>query len=107
MPAATSSASAVSFIVWPPARYPSRGAAPRPARGRVAMHRPKPPHKLSPALPLGLSALIMKLLAKRPDDRPESARAVVQGIEACERPRAPVRPRRKATPYLLAGAAAA
>jgi formylglycine-generating enzyme required for sulfatase activity/serine/threonine protein kinase len=73
----------------------------------ITMDQPKAPRKLNPALPLGLSVLIMKLLAKRPDDRLESARAVVQAIEAIERPRAPVPRRRKATPYLLAGVAAA
>jgi formylglycine-generating enzyme required for sulfatase activity/mono/diheme cytochrome c family protein len=73
----------------------------------VTMDQPKAPRRLNPALPLGLSLLIMKLLAKRPDDRPESARAVVQEIEAIERPQRPVTRQRKATPYLLAGAAAA
>lgn len=41
---------------------------------------PAPPRKLVPGIPEALSALTMKLLAKRPGDRPENAAAVVAAL---------------------------
>jgi serine/threonine protein kinase len=41
---------------------------------------PPPPHEVNPAVPLNLSRLVMHLLAKEPDDRPQSAAEVVAAL---------------------------
>jgi serine/threonine protein kinase len=51
----------------------------------LANKTPEPPHKVAPAVPRALSDLIMWLLEKAPDDRPQSAREVADTIEAIER----------------------
>src|SRR5207244_13189752 len=50
----------------------------------LALDHPPAPAKLNPAIPLALSKLIQRLLAKGVADRPASARAVVQAIEVIE-----------------------
>jgi serine/threonine protein kinase/DNA-directed RNA polymerase subunit RPC12/RpoP len=42
---------------------------------------PELPQKRNPAVPAGVSQLVMALLAKKPDDRPGSAREVIEAIE--------------------------
>jgi histidine kinase len=44
---------------------------------------PAAPHKLNPTLPLVISSLIMKLLAKNPDDRYQNASAIKVDLENC------------------------
>jgi serine/threonine protein kinase len=51
----------------------------------LATKTPVPPHRIVPSLPRMFSGLVMRLLAKDPDDRPQSAREVVKAIEALER----------------------
>ncbi len=51
----------------------------------LATRTPVPPHRIVPSLPRIFSGLVMRLLAKDPDDRPRSAREVVEVIEALER----------------------
>ncbi len=51
----------------------------------LATHDPTPPHKISAATPKPLSRLIMRLLAKHPDDRPQTAREVIEELVAIER----------------------
>ena len=51
----------------------------------LATKTPPPPRKLNPRIPPALSDLIMRLLAKDRNNRPRSARAVVESIEAIER----------------------
>jgi serine/threonine protein kinase len=51
----------------------------------LATKTPVPPHRIVPALPRMLSGLVMRLLAQDPGDRPQSAREVVEAIEALER----------------------
>jgi serine/threonine protein kinase len=51
----------------------------------LATRAPVPPHKIVPSLPRMFSGLVMRLLAKDPNDRPQSAREVVEAIEALER----------------------
>jgi formylglycine-generating enzyme required for sulfatase activity len=51
----------------------------------MAREEPIPVGKLNSALPPKLGRLVMQLLAKKPEDRPQSARAVVEAIEAVER----------------------
>jgi hypothetical protein len=53
----------------------------------VAEHHPPPPREVRPGLPAALSDLILRLLAKDPDQRPASARAVADALAA-------IRPRR-------------
>jgi serine/threonine protein kinase len=50
----------------------------------VATAQPPPPHEWNPEVPQPLSRLILQLLSKDPNDRPASARAVVETIEAIE-----------------------
>jgi serine/threonine protein kinase len=51
----------------------------------LATRTPTPPHRIVPSLPRMFSGLVMRLLAKDPADRPQSAREVVEVIEALER----------------------
>jgi len=46
----------------------------------AAEHHPPPPHEANPTIPVPLSALIMRLLAKRPAERPVSATAVADEL---------------------------
>jgi serine/threonine protein kinase/formylglycine-generating enzyme required for sulfatase activity/lysophospholipase L1-like esterase len=48
----------------------------------VATENPRPPAELRPALPRGLSDLVMQLLAKKPDQRPRSAKVVAEALQA-------------------------
>jgi hypothetical protein len=50
----------------------------------VATHEPPPPRTVNPAVPASLDRLIMQLLAKSPDDRPQTARAVAEAIGSIE-----------------------
>jgi hypothetical protein len=72
----------------------------------LARDRPGPPRRINPALPPALNRLILRLLSKRPADRPPSARAVVQALAAVEAdlPRRASRPTRRR--YLAVAAAA-
>jgi hypothetical protein len=47
----------------------------------VERDNPRPPRALNPLVPRPLSDLVMRLLAKRPEDRPTSAREVVAALE--------------------------
>lgn len=40
-------------------------------------HAPPPPHEVRPDIPLGLSHLIMRLMAKKPNQRPASAATII------------------------------
>ena len=51
----------------------------------VSTTTPTPPRELNPSLPPPLCDLIRGLLAKKAEDRPPSARAVVEAIRAIER----------------------
>jgi serine/threonine protein kinase len=46
----------------------------------VATANPPPPAKLRPELPAALSSLVMQLLAKNPEERPQSAKAVAEAL---------------------------
>jgi CubicO group peptidase (beta-lactamase class C family) len=48
----------------------------------VATEDPPPPRALAPDLPAPLSDLVLRLLAKSPDDRPASAAAVAEALRA-------------------------
>ena len=64
---------------------PFKGTDPMSILLAVTSDEPEQPRKLNPAMPAALADLIMRLLAKDPKDRPASARAVVEAIEAIER----------------------
>jgi serine/threonine protein kinase/WD40 repeat protein len=51
----------------------------------LALQEPTAPIKVNPEIPPALSDLIMKLLAKDPQQRPASAKEVVQALKAMER----------------------
>jgi serine/threonine protein kinase len=51
----------------------------------LASKTPETPHRLVPGLPPLFSGLVMRLLAKDRDDRPQSAREVVADVESIER----------------------
>ena len=50
----------------------------------LALNTPEPPAALNAEVPVALSELVMQLLAKKPDERPESAESVVQALEDIE-----------------------
>ncbi len=85
---------------------PFRGPDPIATLLAVAAERPVSPEKVVPGVPRAISELVLRLLAKAPEDRPESARAVVEAIRVIERaslaPAAPRRPGRAA--LVFAGA---
>jgi WD40 repeat protein/tRNA A-37 threonylcarbamoyl transferase component Bud32 len=64
----------------------------------VTTTQPQPPQDLNPGLPAALSGLVLRLLAKDPDGRPQSAQAVVEELAAIEREVATPAPRPAAAP---------
>ena len=50
----------------------------------VATEPPRPPAEINPRLPPALCDLILRLLTKKPNERPASAQAVVEAIRAIE-----------------------
>jgi WD40 repeat protein len=50
----------------------------------LATEQPTPPHEVNPEVPLALSDLVMRLIAKEPGGRPAYAAAVVQEIQCLE-----------------------
>jgi serine/threonine-protein kinase len=46
---------------------------------------PRPPREVDPAIPGSLDALVMRMLAKRPDDRPQDAAQLVPALRAALR----------------------
>ena len=67
---------------------PFRGATSMQVLSALALDQPQPPRALNPAVPPLLNELVMRLLAKRPDERPPSARTVIEVLEALEREQA-------------------
>ncbi|WP_225412586.1 trifunctional serine/threonine-protein kinase/ATP-binding protein/sensor histidine kinase [Stigmatella hybrida] len=63
----------------------------RPFQGKDALEwfhahmaqKPRPPHELNPLVPLGLSALVLKLLAKVAEERYQSAEGLHADLERC------------------------
>jgi WD40 repeat protein len=67
----------------------------------VASDTPRPPRQLNPEVPAALEGLILKLLAKEPEDRPASARDVAKALQALTGPLPAVpRPKPEATAAL-------
>ncbi len=63
---------------------PFRGADTLAVLASLSLDDPPPPCRVQPEVPPALSDLIMHLLAKNPQDRPPSARAVIEAIRAIE-----------------------
>jgi serine/threonine protein kinase/TusA-related sulfurtransferase len=63
---------------------PFQGANVRAVLKSVMFDNPQPPRELAPDLPLPLADLIVRLLAKEPGDRPQSAAEVVDALSAIE-----------------------
>ena len=65
---------------------PFKGADPLALISQHLVATPIPPSTHNPAIPLELETLILRLLAKRPDDRPASAAEVRRSLEQASRP---------------------
>jgi serine/threonine protein kinase len=63
---------------------PFRGEGTMSVLRAVLDQQPLPPHQLNPEVHLAVSNLILRLLAKDPQDRPPSAQAVVEALQALE-----------------------
>src|SRR4051812_14635600 len=61
---------------------PFAGPSPRETMAAQLTRDPKPLHEVNPSVPTSMSALIMKLLAKDPDNRPANAEAVLDELDA-------------------------
>lgn len=92
---------------------PFRGANTMAVLTALATETPRPPIELNPGVPPRLNGLILRLLAKKPEQRFQSAEAVVEAIRAveeeclvagAERSDAPAR-RRPGWPLVAAAAA--
>jgi serine/threonine protein kinase/WD40 repeat protein len=71
---------------------PFQGDDPMAILTSLALDHPTRPDKLNPALPPGLTHLILRLLAKKPEDRPSSATVVAEALRVLETPSASVAP---------------
>ncbi|HET9425885.1 MAG TPA: serine/threonine-protein kinase [Gemmatimonadaceae bacterium] len=60
---------------------PFAGPSPRETMAAQLTRDPQPLHEVNPAVPAAMSALVMRLLAKDPDDRPPSAEAVLEELD--------------------------
>jgi hypothetical protein len=61
---------------------PFAGPSPRETMAAQLTRNPKPLHEVNPAVPAGLSSLIMRLLAKDPEERPATADAVLDEMDS-------------------------
>jgi hypothetical protein len=61
---------------------PFAGPSPRETMAAQLTRDPKPLHEVNSAVPASMSALVMKLLAKDPDERPANAEAVLEELDA-------------------------
>lgn len=59
---------------------------------KIMNHTPDQPHQVNPQIKRPLSELIMSLLAKKPDDRPESAAAVATALASIVNEYEPISP---------------
>src|SRR5262249_45605258 len=66
-------------------RLPFQGTSVMAVLTALASEPPRPPRELNAPFPLALASLVMRLLAKAPEDRPASALAVVEAIKMIER----------------------
>jgi WD40 repeat protein len=77
---------------------PFQGDSPLALLRALALDRPRPLGEVRPDLPPALADLVMRLLAGSPKDRPASAKAVAETLDALARGQtAPLRPSRRRT----------
>ncbi len=86
---------------------PFRRASAFDAMLAVTEHAPPSPRDVNPAVPAAAAELVLKLLAKDPDQRPSTARAVADTLGALLLPRQGPARRRRWIGWLVAAAAAA
>jgi serine/threonine protein kinase len=96
-------------------RAPFRGTTPHATLHAVIYEPPPPPRQINPDLPPAVEAVILKALAKRPEDRFQRGAEMVAALQRALRgtpAAAPLPPRARAAPprrspvvWLLAGAA--
>ena len=72
----------------------------------LALDDPAPPHELNPAVPPALSGLVMRLLAKRPERRPGSAREAAEELRRIYKGEAAAPPVPEPVPVIYAPPAA-
>jgi hypothetical protein len=65
---------------------PFAGPSPRETMAAQLTRDPKPLHEVNPTVPPRLSSLVMRLLAKDPDQRPASADAVLEELDSTTLP---------------------
>lgn len=65
---------------------PFTGPSPRETLAAQLTRDPKPLHEVSPEVPRGLSALVMRCLAKDPAARPQQAEEILQELDAMTMP---------------------
>lgn len=61
---------------------PFAGPSPRETMAAQLTRDPKPLHEVNPTVPASLSALVMRLLAKDPENRPANAEVVIEELDA-------------------------
>jgi hypothetical protein len=61
---------------------PFAGPSPRETMAAQLTRDPTPLHEVNSSVPLSMSALVMRLLAKDPDDRPATAEAVLEELDS-------------------------
>jgi serine/threonine protein kinase len=66
-------------------RQPFNGSGVVEVMYSLATDTPTPPRSVNPSIPVALSDLVMHLLAKKPEDRPNTAAEVVDAIRGIER----------------------
>src|ERR1043166_7042836 len=71
---------------------PFAGPSPRETMAAQLTRDPAPLHEVNPTVPPALSALIMRLLAKDPDQRPANAEAVLEELDGMTAVGAPTPP---------------
>jgi len=86
---------------------PFAGRTPQELVGGHVARTPEPVAARRPDLPPALAALVMRLLEKQPDDRPQSADEVLRALEGLGAPKAPSVRARTAAPRGIAMLAAA
>ena len=79
-------------------RVPFEGSNPMVVMTKHLQEEPDLPHVREPAVPLHLSALIQRMMAKDPDKRQQTARELRQDIERCMRGEMPLPPSPKPKP---------
>jgi hypothetical protein len=86
---------------------PFNSATPQALYRALECDEPRPLDQVEPALPRPFARLVERMLAKKESDRPDSAREVVQEIDAIEQSLSTsTTPRRRKWPTILVGALA-